>query len=382
MTCPIPEPVQETIKMIARLNLSTDKESRRVDFRTIRTAFSYKQQWSPKTLLTLLSFLVEKVPEAGGEQSSDLIQYIGDMGKEAMSEKQGSDSLRHRFSLLYILGTIMLAALASFQAAGDYAEFVPPVMRQLALVLIIAASVLIWFNKIRFDDIAEHLRNDSFTKEDCIYVYDNLPKKKLINKIIYGVGVVMILAAFIMTFASGRINKANLEERYAQVEASHEKNLQEIDALIEERNFADAWTKAEECLREAHDAEDALKMKSHTISETYGERKQKIVRSMVCGLWIGKSSNPDFPYLVFYISESDEGYWEFVTKQEFSAEELLQIVEQYKNEYYVPLKSVNISAGAKKGVFFSFENGKRNMEFTSFPDEALEIEGEKFLRVE
>ena len=379
----IPESIDKTVRMIALMNITTESSSSRIDFRTTRTTYTYTQQWKPMALLALISFLREKVPTLADHQDAELIQYITDIGKDVLTEKKDKEHARRRFGLFYFLGSIWAAVLLITVAAGDYADFIPSWARILTLVLVAASCFLVWLNRIRFEDIEGHLRNDSLTKEDCIYVCDQLPKKELTKKMRYGLGAGMVLAAVILVLTSGRITKSNLEKSYAQIEASFDKNILEIDTLIEERSFADAWAKTEEYYREASEVEKALRMSSHKISDAYyDDCQRKIMRSLVCGFWTGKSNNPDYPYRVIYITESDEGYWDFVANQEFSEEQLLEIVEKYKTEYYFPAESVSISKGAVKAVTFYLENGKLELKCRSFPEEILEVDGEELLRVE
>jgi lipocalin len=84
------------------------------------------------------------------------------------------------------------------------------------------------------------------------------------------------------------------------------------------------------------------------------------------------------------VTESDNGYWTFMTDKEYSLEEVAQIVESYRSEYFIPAKTVEISKGSKKAVTFFTEASGLDLclECTSFPEESLTIGECEFTRID
>lgn len=384
----IPEPVQEVLDCIAEMNIRTTTKHKITSITEI-----YTQQWKPQNLQTLVAFLRANIPGIPFVTDEELILHINETGKEVLKKHKESEAFRNRYGLVIFFGFFGLTMLISLLGAGKYSDFVPLKMYWLSFALAFIVGIISVVQKVMFPEIAKHLKDDALTIEDCTFIMKELPKKKILDFefLRYGIIFVLICLTLLMVSISGKINKSAFDKQYSEITEGYEENIQEIDRLIADHQFSEAWKKSEECSLAAYEMErkveeydDSIDINILKVIDAYESCQEKIVRTFVCGFWIGNSTNPSYPYVVYYVTESDNGYWTFMTDKEYSLEEVAQIVESYRSEYFIPAKTVEISKGSKKAVTFFTEASGLDLclECTSFPEESLTIGECEFTRID
>ena len=390
MAVSIPEPVQEVLDCIAEMNISTTTKNEIIGLRT-RITETYTQQWKPQNMRTLLYFLRVNIPAIPFVTDEELILHIVGTGKKALEKRKQSEDFQSSYALFFFVGFLSLAFLISFLGAGKNSGFVSSKIRLLSFVLVIGAGISFLFSRVLFPEIAKHLRDDTLTVNDCYLIMKQLPGKKSFIFLHYGIALILIFLALLSVCVSAKINKSAFDRKYSEVTDGFEANIQEIDRLIANRQFSEAWEMSEECSSEAYEVDnileelgESLDIKIYQITEAYNSCQNKIIRAFVCGFWIGNSTNSSYPYQIIYVTESDNGYWAFMTEHVGSSEELAQIVESHLTEFFIPAEAVSISKGHVKEVTFNTEdtNFDLSLEVNKFPEEILTIGDREFTRVD
>lgn len=191
----------DTIAMLLWLNVDTSSSSRNVSFFRSVTTYQFSQQWTSEKLL-ILSYFIKKntaPQDIGNEQITQLLKHESEKQLEKCKKIH---MLRARwgalFFLLAILGFVALVHLIK----GSFMD-VPGHTKVYSAVLWLAGLSLFWFNRIQFPSVKKALAKNSLTLEDCEYVYDELPKKRVIKWVLHAVSLLLLIAAIVLIGFSG-----------------------------------------------------------------------------------------------------------------------------------------------------------------------------------
>ncbi len=190
--------MKDMISLTAELAIEKEEStSRAADPRKLVVHSSYSLNWTEKTLGTLISFVAENESGFAPELMGDLTLYMKNAGQMAVEQRAQADQARLKYIRLYILVIILATLGLILWVTGDIAPY-PGWALGLGVLMIVAASVIIWKNRIRMPKIQEHLQNDEFTKEDCAYLFNNTYRAEQIKKAVYIGAVVMAVLGLVV----------------------------------------------------------------------------------------------------------------------------------------------------------------------------------------